>query len=318
MISPQLLSATLGRAPGISVYGGPGLLKTNAIHTLPPPILSLDIGEGGFVSIAPWIRRVMNASDRQWSVYLQAERQQYFDLLNEKTKANVRLKPAPYVDVIHFDNTEYEEYNRLTECVANFDVTKYNSLAIDSLHEFAQAGATFSRGPGQFMSLMNETKGGFAWARAQELSGQRLRKIRNYRDSGVFIYLVGAEDVAKDYVNTPFEKRPQGSQPPEAYSIRGTVDLPGRLASALSHIPDVLAHARLIGGKVLWVTEPEMLQGGGASWDAKDRFGRLDKYEQPNFRTICEKLYGKEGRDAIYNYGKAMASVVDTDPADGE
>lgn len=296
-IPKSLLASTESRGVGIATYGGAGLKKTNFIHTLVPPILDLDIGEGGSSSILPWIRRRRDSHDPTWIEYTQAQRQGWYDLLHPDVKAQVRIKPAPYIDVIHFDNLEYQAYNELTEVVGNFDTSKYNSLALDSLQELAITTQTFSKGDGNVFKLMGDVPR--AWFGAQERAGMVIRRLRNIRDSGVFVYLTGGEDIAKDFVNNPLEKRPAGSPAPEPYSVKGTVNLPGQLAGALSHIPDILCHAKLFNGQIKWVTQPDMLPGGGAHWDGKDRFGRLDKYEDPNFRDMLVKLYGKEGKDAI-------------------
>jgi hypothetical protein len=184
--------------------------------------------------------------------------------------------------------------------IGNFDHRYYNSLALDSLQEYSVETQTYSKGPDNYMALMTDITMG--WIGAQERANQNLRRIRNYRDQGVFVYLVGGEDISKDYVRNPLEKKAQGEAVPEAYSVRGTVNMPGQLATGLSHIPDVMCHAKLVNGEVMWVTEPEMLPGGGAHWDAKDRFGRLNRWEKPNILTICQKLYGQEGMRAIYAY----------------
>lgn len=296
-IPKLLLAATESRGVGIATYGGAGLKKTNFIHTLVPPILDLDIGEGGSSSILPWIRRRRDSSDQTWIDYSQEQRMAWFNLLHPDVQKTIRIKPAPYIDVIHFDNLEYEAYNQLVEVIGNFDTAKYNSLALDSLQELAITTQTFSKGDGNVFKLMGDVPR--AWFGAQERAGMVIRRLRNIRDSGVFVYLTGGEDIAKDFVNNPLEKRAPGAAPPEPYSVRGTVNLPGQLAGALSHIPDILMHAKLFSGEVKWVTQPDMLPGGGAHWDAKDRFGRLDKYENPNFRDMLVKLYGKEGKDAI-------------------
>ena len=130
-----------------------------------------------------------------------------------------------------------------------------------------------------------------------------LRKLRNYRDAGVFVYLIGSEDIAKDYVDSPMSRK-KDEPKQEPYSIKGTVNLPGRLAECLSHLPDILCHARLLNGEVTWITEPEPLPGGVAHWDAKDRFGRLDKYETGDVKKMCLKLYGAEIQKEIYAAGR--------------
>lgn len=305
-ISKLLLAATESRGVGIATYGGAGLKKTNFVHTLVPPILHLDIGEGGTSSILPWIRRRRDSTESLWIEYTQTQRQGWFDLLHPDIQKTVRIKPNPYIDVIHFDNLEYDAYTELTEVIGNFDTSRYNSLALDSLQELAITTQTFSKGDGNVFKLMGEIPK--AWFGAQERAGMVIRRLRNIRDSGVFVYLTGGEDIAKDYVNNPLEKRPAGAPAPEPYSIKGTVNLPGQLAGALSHIPDILMHAKLFNGQIKWVTQPDMLPGGGAHWDAKDRYGRLDKYEDPNFRDMMVKLYGQGGKDAIFESAAKLLS----------
>ncbi len=303
----NLLAATESRAPGIGVYGGAGMKKTHAACTLPPPVLHLDIGEGGTGSILPWVHRRRNSDSKVWTTYTQAQREHFLSLCDESVLGDGKKllptypwKPKPCVDVIHFDNTRYDSYQEMVEVIGNFDHTYYNSLSLDSLHEYAVETQTFAKGKDGFMKLMNDVA--FSWVGAQERAFQGLRRLRNYRDNGVFIYLVGSEDIAKDYVKNPMEKRDKGETVPEAYSVRGTVLAPGALANGISHIPDVLCHTKLVNGAIVWVTEPEMLPGGGAHWDAKDRFGRLKKWENANIISICRRLYGVEGANAIYDY----------------
>jgi hypothetical protein len=303
-IPKSLLAATDSRGVGIATYGGPGLKKTNFVHTLPPPILHLDIGEGGTSSLLPWIRRRRDSHESSWTDYTQEQRQAWFDLLHPDVKAQVRIKPAAYIDVVHFDNSTVDAYSHLVDVIGNFDTTKYNSLVGDSLQELAIQTQTFSKGVGNETKLMGEVPR--AWFGAQERAGMAIRKLRNIRDSGIFVYLTGGEDIAKDYVSNPLEKRAPGAPPPEPYSVRGTVNLPGQLAGALSHIPDILMHARLFNGDVKWVTAPEMLPGGGAHWDAKDRFGRLDRFESPNFREMSKRLYGEQTTKDIYAYAAKL------------
>lgn len=306
MIPKELLAATDGRGVGIACYGGAGLKKTNFVHTLPPPVLHLDIGEGGTTSLLPWIRRSRNSDSSTWTTYTQDQRELWFNLLHPDIKATVRIKPNAFIDVVHFDNQTYAAYNHLVEVVGNFDTKSYNSLVADSLQELAIQTQTFSKGEGNEMKLMGDIPR--AWFGAQERAGMLIRRLRNIRDSGVFVYLTGGEDIAKDYVNNPLEKRAPGVPAPEPYSVRGTVNLPGQLAGALSHIPDILMHAKLFNGNIKWVTQPDMLPGGGAHWDAKDRFGRLEKYEEPNFREMAKRIYGEDGAKAIYQH--AAKSLV--------
>lgn len=296
----ELLVATESRAPGFGVYGGAGLKKTNAIHTLPPPILHLDIGEGGTASVLPWISRRRDSAAGKWTVYSQEMRQSFMDLLDEDTRKTVTIGAAPFIDVVHFDNTSYAVYQHLSEAIANLDTDYYNSIAIDSLQELSVQTQTYVKGTGGYDRLMTDVP--FGWVGAQERAFIALRKLRNYRDQGVFVYLIGSEAIAKDYVRNPMEKRDRNTPAPEAYSVRGTVDLPGALAGGLSHIPDVLMRAKLETGAITWITEPEPLPGGGAHWDAKDRYGRLPKRVHPNFRLINQAIYGEAAYKALYSH----------------
>lgn len=299
----ELLTLTEGRAPGIGIYGGSGLKKTHAIHTLPPPILFFDIGEGGTVSVLPWIRRKRDSATKQWTEYSQALREQAAASLDEKVVRST-IKPQPLIDVIHYDNMRADAYDEFVEDLGAVIAapTTYNSIALDSLQEFSQSTQSKAKGKGNEQALMNEiTKG---WMDTQERAMIQLRRLRNLRDHGVFIYFTASEDIAKDYVKGPLEK---GGGQQEPYSIRGTVNLPGKLAEGLAHLPDILCHARLLNGKPMWITECEPLPGGAAHWDAKDRFGRLPKYIDPSIRSMCVKLYGQEIAERIYSLYKKEA-----------
>lgn len=300
----ELLKMTESRGLGISVYGGPGLKKTHQAHELPPPILHLDIGEGGTGSLLPWIRRKRNSDSQQWISYTQEEREQALAMVREDLRKAVKVRPAPLIDLIHFDNSRYEAYDELAAVIANFDDNFYSSLCCDSLQEFSWTTQTRAKGAGGNDKMMNEVA--FSWSGAQERAMMQLRRLRNLRDKGIFIYLVGSEDISKDYVRSPFEKKADRNAPaPEAYSIRGTVNMPGKLAEGLAHIPDLLFRVRLMNGEPIWVTQPEALPGGEAHWDAKDRYGRLNKHEFASFRNVFKKLYGEEIAGQIYATGRS-------------
>lgn len=299
MIPQTLLTSTESRAPGICIYGGPGLKKTNAIHTLPAPIMLFDF-EQGTGSILPWIRRKRAYDSTEWITYTDEQRQAWFNLLTEKVRREVKIRPAPLIDVVSYNVTEYESYTHFVGDLGSFNVKEYNSLAVDSLQELTADVQTFSRGQGGYDKLMNEVA--HSWIQAQERSQKALRRLRDYRDQGVFVYLTGSEDISKDYVRDPLSTK-KGQAVQEPYNVRGTVNLPGKLAEALTHLPDILMHARMINGSICWVTKTEPIGGGDAFWDAKDRFGRLDEYISPSIRDIAVKLYGEETASAIYKAG---------------
>lgn len=210
MIAHELLRVTEGRAPGICVYGSTGMQKTGSIATLPPPILMFDTGEGGSPRILPWIRRRRRFGETTWTEYSNEDRQHALSLLDERYKG-LSLKPYPAVDVIHYDNLDYASFLHMTEDIGNFDVKAYNSLALDSLQEFSVITQTFSKGPGNSLLGMNEAGvPAFAWVRAQERAMIMLRKLRNYRDTGIVVYFTASEDISKDYVKNPMEKRERG------------------------------------------------------------------------------------------------------------
>lgn len=298
MISSQLLKMTSGRALGFCIYGGPGMKKTLGVHTCPPPIELHEL-EGGDECLIPWTRRARRW-DGEWENYSQEHRQQAHTMLtaeiHDKNKEKGFIQPGPYIDIIRYDSLDYNTYNKLVENISNFSIEHYNTFALDSLQEFAQDTQTFSKGGGRSLEPMTVN----LWGPAQERAAILLRKIRNYRDKGIFVYLVGSEQIDKDYVTDPRETKP-GMRPEEPYSVKGTVALPGKLAGALTHLVDIMLHARPLQGQATWVSQPEPLPGGSAHWEAKDRTGRIgDKFVEPNIRKILDQVYGEEGRRTIY------------------
>src|SRR5438477_10936813 len=101
MIARRLLAATGGRAPCICVYGPAGVKKTHAIATLPPPVAMSDF-EGGSGSLLPWIERSKKFDETEWTPHTQAEREASFEALDEEVRAQVTLKPRPYVSVTYY------------------------------------------------------------------------------------------------------------------------------------------------------------------------------------------------------------------------
>lgn len=303
----ELLKATEGRGVRICGYGGPTMKKTLIAHTLVPPTLHYDIGEGGTACLLPWIRRRRNSTDTKWTIFSQEERQMYFDLVQADEKEDYKpLNPAPYIDTIHYDVLRFESLNEFCQDVQNFDFANYNSVVFDSLQELSECTKTYSRGPQGLWTPMSEVN--WSWARAQERAAIILRFIRDICKHGVMVYFTASEDISKDYIKNPLSKQ-QGEAPQEPFSVKGTVNLPGQLAAAMPHFPDVLCHAKKLNGKVTWVTDPEVVvPGSGAYWDAKDRYGRLMKYEEPNFYKMFGRLYGVEGRKAIYDYALTMVN----------
>lgn len=303
MIAKPLLAATNFEAPMFCTYGGPGLKKSHAIHTLPPVVLVHQFEPGGSASYLPWVRRIRDSSSSEWHSFSDGDREQFNSLLDE-TIAKSTIKPGPYVDIIRYDINKVASWTEFKGNLGNMDYSAYSSMVIDSLQEMSWETRTVAKGPNQ-EKMMTDVP--FGWVRAQELAQMALRNLGACRKEGVYVYLIGAETIAKDYVKSPMSKE-KGEQTQEPYSIKGTVDLPGQLASSIGHGPDVLMHAKLMNNSPIWVATPEMLPGGTAWWDAKDRYGRLPELNYPNFRLIMDKLYGTEGRKAIY--GNARESLV--------
>lgn len=312
MIPQALLKLTECRALGICPYGGPGMKKSNGIHQCPPPILEIDF-EGGAVSALPWVRRRRNWDSQEWTDYTQEERELVYNQATKGLDASqltseygVVVKPAPYIDLVWFDPLEWGAYEKVVELIGNFDSSYYNTLAIDGLKDFSQETQTFSKGQGNW----KETMSGMMWGGAQERLAILLRKARDYRNKGVFIYLTAGELIDKDYVKDPREMK-KGDQPQEPYSVKGTVNLPGKMAGELQHLVDCMAHARPVNGKATWVFTPEPLPGGVAHWEAKDRTGRIKElWSPPSVRRILDQIYGEEIRRQIYAVGREKALTV--------
>ena len=303
MIPKELLKDTLNRGLGICVYGGFGTRKTFGVHTCPYPILHMD-NEGGAGSIVPWTRRSRRWDETKWVELSQAEREAAYERVSDENKqfvqAVTRIKPGPLVDVVSFDTMNSESFSASKEFIANFDFGSYNTFAMDSVHEFASGAQTFTKVKGGSTNVdPMELK---YWAQAQERTAIPIRCLRDFRDKGVFVYLTVTEEIHKDYVTDP-RSAPKGQQPDQPYSVKGTVGLPGQLTSRVPHLFDMILHAKPMNGQITWVASPEALPGGSASWEAKDRFGRLPRYVNPSVRAICDYNYGEEGRKRIYASG---------------
>jgi hypothetical protein len=292
----ELLKLTESRAWAGLTYGKPGLKKTNAAYTLPEPILFLDF-EGGTNSITPWIRRRRRWNESNWTVYSQSDRESIIPLLTPEVQKSIIRRPAPLIDLIWFDVLEAGSYEFFVQVLGNLDNSPYNSLVLDSLQEFSIDTQTFAKRLGGVHALdPMELK---LWGGAQERAAIALRRMRNLRDRGIFIYLIGSENIDKDYVTDP-RSLPRGASPEQPFSVSATVNLPGKLVGTVEHVVDAIFRARALNGDPVWVTFPEPLPGGSVSWAAKDRFGRLDRFIPPNFHKIFAKVYGEAGRDAIY------------------
>lgn len=275
--------------------------KSFATHTCPPPILCNDF-EGGAVSFQPWIRRRRRWDESSWTLYTNADRQLIYDMATKDLPPDQMppIKPGPYVDVVWWDPLDFDGYNALVQSIGDFDATYYNTLAFDGLKDFSQETQTYSKGDGNW----REPMAGMQWGGAQERLSIMLRKARNYRDKGVFIYLTAGELIDKDYVKDPRESK-RGEIPQEPYSVKGTVNLPGKMTAEVQHLTDIMCHARSLNGKPAWIVKPEPLPGGSANWEAKDRTGRIkDAYCEPNVRRLLDQVYGVEIRKQIYAAGR--------------
>lgn len=306
MIPPNLLKLTNFQALSLLVYGGPGLRKTFGVHTLPPPILLCDT-EGGTSSLSPWIRKRRFYDQSSWTTFSPEDRQKAFDMLSEANRkwleANTRITPGPYIDVVQFDPTLPGSWDYQVKTIADFDPSSYNSLAVDSLQEFSVETQTYSKSK-KGVNVDEPMEVNY-WASAQERAKIQLRKLKNLRNSGVFIYMTCSEMIDKEYVTDPREKG-KGAQVELPYSIKGTANLPGQLAPSIQHFTDVMLRARKMGNDVVWMSEPEALPSG-AQWEAKDRTGRLEgKFQSPNVRKILDQIYGEETRREIYACGKDL------------
>lgn len=301
-IPKELLELTSNRAPCTVVYGGGGLNKTLGIHALPPPVFMADF-EGGDAALLPWVRRRRKWDEASWTNISQEARKRYFDML-PAGKHYTGIAPNPYIDVVWYDNLSKGSYSAFVADVGSLDTTAYNSFALDSLMEFNFDVKTFMKPVG--MELEAYGTGQTPWDGIQERCGIQLRKLKNYRDAGVCIYLTGQELIDKDYVTDPRSKA-KGAPTTEPFSVKGTVAVPGQLVNLVQHITDLMFHARFMSGAPAWVTQSEPLTSGDANWEAKDRWGRItEKYIKPNMRTVMKMLYGEDVQKKIYEYGRGM------------
>lgn len=298
MIPTDFLTATEGHALGTVGYGGAGLWKTLVQHTLPGPVLNFDFEEGN-VALMPWTRRRRNWNERGWIDVSQDFREKMYKMIDpKKMSVASNIKPSPIIDTIWYDNMQKNSYFQFVGDLGAFDVEKYNSLSLDSLAEFSFTVQTSSKDTGKEMDELKPN----SWGTIQERTAIQLRRMRNYRNSGVFIYFTGQENIDKDYVVDP-RSTAKGSAPAEPFAIKGTVSVPGKMVEAVQHITDLMFHHRMMNGFPAWVTMPEPIgAGSGAFWEAKDRTGRIkEQFVRPNFRTIFKDIYGEEDYGRIYN-----------------
>lgn len=292
-----LLKSTDTRALGFCIYGPSGLRKTLGIHTLPPPILMIDF-EGGTSSLMPWIARRRNWNSKEWTSFTQEDRVNYLSRVPPAVQSlsAIRIQPGPLIDVVWFDPMDVASYDYLVQVVAEIDTKYYSTVAVDSLQEFSADIQTFSKGAGKQHLTMTDTG---AWGPAQERAAILLRRLRSLREKGIFQYFTCSEQIDKDYVVDPRNQK-QGARE-EPFSIKGTANVPGKLTSQLQHFCDIMMHARFMGPNPVWVAKAEPIGGSGASWEAKDRTGRLtEDYNPPNIRLILDQIYGEETRRKIY------------------
>jgi hypothetical protein len=248
-------------------------------------------------------------NESKWTELTNEDRLQAFARLTDVNKQYVqqvtRISPNPYVDIISFESMNAASFEVAKEVIANFDYKNYNTLALDSIHEFANSAQSFTKvqAGATEMDPMHVKY----WAQAQERTAIPLRCLRDFRDKGVFIYLTSTEEIHKDYVTDP-RSAPPGQAPDNPYSVKGTVGLPGQLTTRVPHLFDMILHAKPLNGQIVWVTSPEPLPGGSAYWEAKDRFGRLPQYISPSVRIICDHNYGEENRKKIYASGASRTA----------
>lgn len=303
MINLDNLILTDTRASGICIYGPPGMRKTLSLWSAPPPILLCDF-EGGASSLLPWIRRARNYNSPHWRVYTDEVRAAAFARVDPRHRKSYHTaNPGPLIDVISYQNTDVGAWGQFTLDVANFNPRDYNTIAIDSIREYSEGSKTFARGLGNEAKVMNDVP--FAWVGAQERAQQIIRRLRDLRAAGVYVILLSQQDIVKDYVFSPMAKAHKNEEP---IAVSGTVNAPGQLANAITHVVDILLHARMLNAAPTWVAKPEPLPGGSAWWDAKDRYGALPEYNTPNFYNLIASIATPNFASAIYNDAYALLS----------
>lgn len=303
MVNVELLAMTGMNALSICVYGGPGLRKTQGIHTLPPPV-EMHCLEDTINSLLPWVRRVRHCQAKQWSLIGDDIRQRAYESVPE-SKRLTNVKAGPLVDVVKYDPLDPQVHEKLLVNVSGFRKDLYSSIAIDSLQElsveeqtFAKAGKGIAATEPMVLNL---------WPAVQERTAIMLRRLRTYRGEGIFVYFTGSEDIEKDYVQDPREL-PAGVKADQPFNIRGSVNVPGKMTALVQHVTNIMAHARMMNGQPRWVVKSEPIGVGGAHWDAKDDTGRLPDYNEPNIRKMMDVIYGEQTRRDIYQSGIEAAS----------
>jgi hypothetical protein len=206
-----------------------------------------------------------------------------------------------------------DAWEEAVRVVGTLEVGEYRSVVVDPLLEWNVSAQAYSKAKaGVGVDDLMHVK---IWGPTQERCAIVLRRLRNYRDAGVFVYLTAQEMIDKDYIEDPRSAK-GGVAPQEPYSIRGTAAVPGQLTATVQHLADLMFHVKSVGGRASWVTQPEVISpGSGAVWEAKDRYGRLaDKYVYPNFRTLLKSFYGSKVVE-IYGQGPTDRQTDGLEPA---
>lgn len=272
--------------------------KTFALHSAPYPI-RLDEFEGGTGPLIPWIKRRRNWDEAEWTLISQEDRQAAFNMLPANLQALAQIKPNPLIDVVKYNTFEPESYTHFIGQLGSLDTSYYKTQAVDPLQEMSADVVTFSKHQKGISVYETAEEGRMPWNAIQERTAIAIRRLRDYRDKGIFIYLTGSEMIDKDYVTDPRSKQ-RGDLPEQPYSVKGTVNLIGKMAGVVPHAMDIMCHARMLNNEAKFVCKSQPLTGGAACWEAKDRFGRLDVYMPPNIKAFFIKLYGEEITKMIY------------------
>ncbi len=147
---------------------------------------------------------------------------------------------------------------------------KYKTIAVDSASEWARM--TFSKDMGKTSKMLDKIRMVNNYPGATERINMVVRRMKNYRDTGIEIVITAHEQLEKVYARGGMITA-KGQQPQEPIAVKGWPDLPGsRLPDEVARACDNVFRMRYVNKNATWIARLESVGGGGDYWEVKDRF----------------------------------------------
>lgn len=153
-------------------------------------------------------------------------------------------------------------------------MSKFKTLAIDSASEWARLTFSFDmkKHAGDYAADKEKIRAVNNYPGATERINMVVRRLKDFRDSGMEIVIIAHEQIEKIYAKGG-AITPKGGTPQEPIAVKGWPDLPGSTCpQEVMRACDNVFRVRLINGTPCWIAIPQSVGGGGDDWEVKDRF----------------------------------------------